>query len=212
MLWALMALISYLSLFPPSCRCPRKRKDPNASGQSPAEEHQGCSAPGLSLHTSCPGCTFLDRFFYRDDGAGPSVEGYPGAQIKRFNTRQEAKKWYQTHYLPPTPPQLPAITFTAPALTSPKEIFIYADGACLHNGSKRVKGGFGVWWGPGDPRFDVSLPNVRHSQADRFCLQKPVGEVPRTFNKQQSRTECKPSLSSHVGGGACLRGECCRQW
>lgn len=39
------------------------------------------------------------------------------------------------------------------------EIFVYTDGSCIHNGSKRAKAGIGIYFGPNDIR-NVSRPVV----------------------------------------------------
>jgi len=103
----------------------------------------------------------IGLLFRRDDGAGPSVDRYPGAQVKRFFSQDDAEQWYRSQVPSESDPSatqlpLPKITYSAPAPTNPNIIAAYSDGACRRNGKSNAAAGVGVWWGPGDPRFEVS--------------------------------------------------------
>ena len=109
----------------------------------------------------------IKPFVYREDGAGPSVEGYPGYQIKVFHSKIDAEQWYQANdpSEPTTLLSLPRVVYTAPAPDGP-DLIVYSDGACLRNGRKGAMAGIGVWWGPGDsafgdPRFVSSFSIAR---------------------------------------------------
>jgi len=50
--------------------------------------------------------------------------------------------------------------------------------------------GIGVWWGPGDSRFDV-FPLDSSPLADRSSVQKSFREVSRGADEQQGGDDCK---------------------
>lgn len=133
--------------------------------------------------------TVVKLFVCREDGAGPSTCGYSGSQFKRFCFKNDAEQWYQAN-LPPDatgqtrPLPLPQVVYTAPAPDSP-DLIAYSDGACLFNGKKGAMAGIGVWWGPGDSRFDI-FPLDSSPLADRSSVQKSFGEVSRSTDEQQS--------------------------
>ena len=42
--------------------------------------------------------------------------------------------------------------FNIDKLDKPTDIFVYTDGACIHNGKPKAKAGMGVFFGYNDPR------------------------------------------------------------
>ena len=78
------------------------------------------------------------------------VTGTAGAVFKSFKTLEEATDFLQS----------PSLT-KDPAFTELKEsvpvvhnlsLHIYTDGACRGNGTPHARAGYGVYYGPNDPR------------------------------------------------------------
>jgi ribonuclease HI len=62
------------------------------------------------------------------------VEGFKGAQFKKFKTKQEA-----TDYMNDIIPEIIGK-------------YVYCDGSCIHNGLPNAKAGIGIYFGDNDPR------------------------------------------------------------
>jgi len=73
------------------------------------------------------------------------VQGFKGAQFKKFKTKQEADDYMkdivedykkdETDYI-----------------KDKVETYVYCDGSCIHNGLPNAKAGIGVYFGDNDPR------------------------------------------------------------
>ena len=83
------------------------------------------------------------------------VKGFSGAQYKKFGTLSDAENYVQTGSFTEISPG--GITTVNPpssplTLTDSDLIHIYTDGSCLGNGTPQARAGYGVWFGPDDPR------------------------------------------------------------
>ena len=65
------------------------------------------------------------------------VQGFKGAQFKKFKTKQEADDYMkdETDYKKDI-----------------VETYVYCDGSCIHNGLPNAKAGIGIYFGDNDPR------------------------------------------------------------
>lgn len=64
------------------------------------------------------------------------VQGFKGAQFKKFKTKQEAIDYMNDiveDYIN-------------------DKIYVYCDGSCIHNGKQNAKAGIGIYFGENDPR------------------------------------------------------------
>jgi len=75
----------------------------------------------------------------------------------------------------PRPAQTPRI---APPRNTTIDV-VYSDGACQGNGGPNAVAGIGVWWGPGDPRYDGSSTLQCLAKLIWITSKEPIGEMPR---------------------------------
>ncbi|KRX88203.1 Ribonuclease H1 [Trichinella pseudospiralis] len=106
------------------------------------------------------------------------VNGYSGAEYKKFSTEQEAREFtnsvsqndrVQFNSFAPWIPEQKRLTTPAEQQTSTNNMrwsssnerksfaVCYTDGACVNNGKLGARAGIGVYWGENDPR-NVSEP------------------------------------------------------
>lgn len=99
--------------------------------------------------------------------------GFPNARYKKFTNLKEAEEFVSgggvksvLEPIPvpipvpipiPVPTPAPAPATAAPPKPPSTEMFVYTDGACTNNGKPTARAGYGVFFGPGDPR-NVSQP------------------------------------------------------
>jgi ribonuclease HI len=103
------------------------------------------------------------------------VNGFPGAQFKKFATREEASFFMTPGSLPRVPPTWAKGRPKAPA-KPPKTgpvfdaslalpgLTIYTDGSCTGQGTPKARAGAGVYFGPDDPR-NLAEPVPLHQYA-----------------------------------------------
>ena len=63
-----------------------------------------------------------------------SVKGFKNALYKKFDTIEAAEQ------------------FIKPDLIFKPDYYVYTDGSCIHNGKTNARAGYGIYFGPGDPR------------------------------------------------------------
>ncbi|KRX23562.1 Ribonuclease H1 [Trichinella nelsoni] len=106
------------------------------------------------------------------------VNGYSGAEYKKFSTEQEAREFINSvsqnervhiNNFAPWIPERKRLTIPAEQPTSTKNMrwssrseknsfaVCYTDGACVNNGRLGARAGIGVYWGENDPR-NISEP------------------------------------------------------
>ena len=66
------------------------------------------------------------------------VQGFKGAQFKKFKTKQEADDYMKDK--------------VEDCMKDIVETFVYCDGSCIHNGLPNAKAGIGIYFGDNDPR------------------------------------------------------------
>jgi len=70
------------------------------------------------------------------------VQGFKGAQFKKFKTKQEADDYMKDDDYMKVEHCMKDIV----------ETYVYCDGSCIHNGLPNAKAGIGVYFGDNDPR------------------------------------------------------------
>ena len=70
------------------------------------------------------------------------VQGFKGAQFKKFKTKQEADDYMKDDDYMKVEDYKKDIV----------ETYVYCDGSCIHNGLPNAKAGIGVYFGDNDPR------------------------------------------------------------
>lgn len=85
------------------------------------------------------------------DETHAQVNGYSGAVYKKFKTREEANLFIDGTAVLKVP-------------DGPLDV-VYTDGCCLNNGTSNARAGYGIWYGPSDPRNKYGrLPGKQTNQ------------------------------------------------
>ncbi len=85
------------------------------------------------------------------------VQGFSGAEHKKFASQEEAERWLALKR-PAPPPECEEPVQKRQRQTTATTI--YCDGSCLGNGTPKARGGIGVWFGADDKRnLSEKLPD-----------------------------------------------------
>lgn len=76
------------------------------------------------------------------ESCNEQVQGFKGAQFKKFKTKQEADDYMKDEDCMKVEDYMKDII----------ETYVYCDGSCIHNGLPNAKAGIGIYFGDNDPR------------------------------------------------------------
>jgi ribonuclease HI len=110
------------------------------------------------------------------------ITGFPGARYKKFNNQLDAD-YYLEHGVSRAKTTAPNSGATSImdfiGNTDTDVVHVYTDGSCLHNGTKRAVGGYGVWFNQGDPRniSNYLRGKPTNNRAELTAILEALGKV-----------------------------------
>lgn len=177
---------------------PNEFKPPRyGTAKRPPHRSQPARIPSSRKRGVKPTCFYAVRvgrqtgIFHNWELVKPMVQGYPGAEYKKFETAHGAAQFLNEVVQTSTQSTIPTVQSnsrgagglasdrskqTRAAVQAPishrksgvcggdEPVVVYTDGACSANGTPRALAGVGVYWGDGDERnVSILLPGKPHT-------------------------------------------------